>query len=98
MTRPTPRSTLFPYTMLFRSIIKDHMDQLYTRNGGEALNAGTSEDWTIYFVRLPANRLELWSWLESDRLLNRSEEHTSELQSLAYLVCRLLAEKRHERP
>jgi predicted Zn-dependent peptidase len=52
------------------NIIKDHMDQLYTRNGGEALNAGTSEDWTIYFVRLPKNRLELWSWLESDRLLN----------------------------
>jgi predicted Zn-dependent peptidase len=51
-------------------IVKDHMDQIYTRNGGEALNAGTSEDWTIYFVRLPANRLELWSWLESDRLLN----------------------------
>jgi predicted Zn-dependent peptidase len=52
------------------NIIKDHMDQIYTRNGGEALNAGTSEDWTIYFVRLPRNRLELWSWLESDRLLN----------------------------
>jgi predicted Zn-dependent peptidase len=52
------------------NIIKDHMDQIYTKNGGEALNAGTSEDWTIYFVRLPANRLELWAWLESDRLLN----------------------------
>ena len=52
------------------NIVKDHMDQIYTRNGGEALNAGTSEDWTIYFVRLPRNRLELWSWLESDRLLN----------------------------
>jgi predicted Zn-dependent peptidase len=50
--------------------VKDHMDQLYTRNGGEALNAGTTEDLTLYFVRLPANRLELWAWLESDRLLN----------------------------
>ncbi len=52
------------------NIIKDQMDQIYTRNGGEALNAGTSEDWTLYFVRVPSNRLELWAWLESDRLLN----------------------------
>ncbi len=52
------------------NIVKDHMDQIYTRNGGESLNAGTSEDWTIYFVRLPRNRLELWSWMESDRLMN----------------------------
>ena len=51
-------------------IVKDQLDQIYTRNGGEGLNAGTSEDLTIYFVRLPANRLELWAWLESDRLLN----------------------------
>lgn len=52
------------------TIVKDHMDQIYTRNGGEALNAGTTEDSTLYFVRLPSNRLELWAWLESDRLLN----------------------------
>jgi predicted Zn-dependent peptidase len=51
-------------------IIKDQMDQLYTKNGGENLNAGTTEDITLYFVRLPSNRLELWAWLESDRLLN----------------------------
>jgi predicted Zn-dependent peptidase len=50
--------------------IKDHLSQIYTRNGAEGLNAGTSEDWTIYMVRLPANRIELWSWLESDRLSN----------------------------
>ena len=52
------------------TLVKDHLDQIYTKNGAEGLNAGTSEDWTIYFVRVPANRLELWSWLESDRLLN----------------------------
>jgi predicted Zn-dependent peptidase len=52
------------------NIVKDQLDQIYTKNGGEGLNAGTSEDWTIYFVRVPANRLELWAWLESDRLLN----------------------------
>jgi predicted Zn-dependent peptidase len=51
-------------------IIKDQMDQIYTKNGGENLNAGTTEDLTLYFVRLPSNRLELWAWLESDRLLN----------------------------
>src|SRR5712691_2010163 len=50
--------------------IKDHLSQIYTKNGAEGLNAGTSEDWTIYMVRLPANRIELWSWLESDRLIS----------------------------
>jgi predicted Zn-dependent peptidase len=52
-----------------RTIVKDELDRLYTSNGGEFLNASTSEDWTVYFVRLPSNRLELWCWLESDRLL-----------------------------
>jgi predicted Zn-dependent peptidase len=51
-------------------IIKDQMDQIYTRNGGQDLNAFTTEDLTAYFVRLPSNRLELWAWLESDRLMN----------------------------
>jgi predicted Zn-dependent peptidase len=46
------------------------MDQLYTANGGEFLNAFTSEDQTAYFVRVPKNRLELWAWLESDRLVD----------------------------
>jgi len=52
------------------NIIKDQMDQIYTRNGGEFLNASTNEDLTVYFMRLPKNKLELWAWLESDRLLN----------------------------
>jgi predicted Zn-dependent peptidase len=51
-------------------IIKDHFTQIYTTNGAEGLNAFTSEDQTVYFVRVPANRLELWAWLESDRLAN----------------------------
>jgi predicted Zn-dependent peptidase len=51
-------------------IVKDQLDQIYTKNGGEFLNAFTSEDQTAYFLRIPANRLELWAWLESDRLLN----------------------------
>jgi predicted Zn-dependent peptidase len=52
------------------TIIKDHFTQIYTSNGGEALNAATYPDKTMYFVRVPANKLELWAWLESDRLLN----------------------------
>jgi predicted Zn-dependent peptidase len=51
-------------------VVKDHMDQLYTKNGAQGLNAGTWEDLTAYFVTLPSNRLEVWSWLESDRLMN----------------------------
>ena len=51
-------------------IVKDQLDQIYTRNGGEDLNAFTTEDLTTYFIRLPSNRLELWAWLESDRLMN----------------------------
>jgi predicted Zn-dependent peptidase len=52
------------------TIIKDQMDQIYTKNGGEFMNAFTGEDQTVYYVRVPSNKLELWAWLESDRLLN----------------------------
>ncbi len=51
-------------------IVKDELDQIYTREGASGLNAGTSEDWTVYFITVPANKLELWFWLESDRLAN----------------------------
>jgi predicted Zn-dependent peptidase len=51
-------------------IVDNEFDQLYTKAGGTGLNAGTSTDWTIYFVNLPANKLELWFWLESDRLID----------------------------
>lgn len=51
-------------------MIKDELDRIYTANGAEGMNAGTTEDFTVYFVRIPSNRLELWAWLESDRLLN----------------------------
>lgn len=51
-------------------VIKDHIDQLYTKNGGQGVNAGTWEDLTAYFVTVPSNRLELWSWIESDRLVS----------------------------
>ena len=48
-------------------IIKDQLDELYSKNGGSFLNAFTSDDMTGYFVRLPKNKIELYMWLESDR-------------------------------
>ena len=51
-------------------IVKDEMDKLYTQAGGTGLNASTSQDRTFYIVGIPSNKLELWMWLESDRLAN----------------------------
>ena len=48
-------------------IVKDQLDELYTKHGGFFLNAFTSDDMTGYFVRLPKNKIELYMWLESDR-------------------------------
>ncbi|HLE60132.1 MAG TPA: pitrilysin family protein, partial [Thermoanaerobaculaceae bacterium] len=51
-------------------IVKEELDQIYTAQGASGVNAGTTEDQTFYFVTVPSNKLELWFWLESDRLLN----------------------------
>jgi len=51
-------------------IIKDQLDELYSKHGGFFLNAFTSDDMTGYFVRLPKNKIELYMWLESDRFKN----------------------------
>jgi predicted Zn-dependent peptidase len=51
-------------------IVQNEFDKIYTNAGASSLNAGTSEDYTVYFVNVPANKLELWFWMESDRLLN----------------------------
>ncbi|HEX8634424.1 MAG TPA: pitrilysin family protein, partial [Pyrinomonadaceae bacterium] len=51
-------------------MIKDEYDRIYTSAGGAGLNAGTSNDFTIYFLNVPANKVELWFWMESDRLAN----------------------------
>src|SRR2546425_7301305 len=76
MIRRPPRSTLFPYTTLFRSTGAGRHED---RDGGHGL-------------RRPRHR-HLFR-RERQRGDVRSEEHTSELQSLAYLVCRLLLEKK----
>jgi len=49
-------------------LVKNEFDKIYTGAGASALNAATGNDFTIYFVNVPANKLELWFWMESDRL------------------------------
>jgi predicted Zn-dependent peptidase len=51
-------------------IVKEELDSIYTAQGASGVNAGTTEDQTFYFVTVPSNKLELWYWLESDRLAN----------------------------
>src|SRR3989441_9452305 len=87
MIRRPPRSTLFPYTTLFRSIAWRAADSLAVRGFvGLGLDAAAPDHSTISRTR----RL-------IDVETHRSEEHTSELQSLAYLVCRLLLEKKKKK-
>src|SRR6266404_8651923 len=74
MLRPPPRSTLFPYTTLFRPAGGDRLRDARAVHRHGAERAGSSVGQR-----------------------GRSEEHTSELQSLAYLVCRLLLEKKKKK-
>src|SRR3712207_8824265 len=87
MIRRPPRSTLFPYTTLFRSLVQGVGVQRLgvPLGGGHRLQAGA--DHVVVDVlggQRPARGLRV----------GRSEEHTSELQSRQYLVCRLLLEKK----
>ena len=51
-------------------LISNEFDRIYTGQGASGMNAGTTNDFTIYFINVPANKLELWFWMESDRLGN----------------------------
>jgi predicted Zn-dependent peptidase len=51
-------------------LIKNEFDRIYSGNGGSQMNAFTTEDLTAYFVNVPANKLELWMWMESERILH----------------------------
>ena len=51
-------------------IVQNEFDKIYTAAGASGMNAGTSEDYTVYFINVPTNKIELWFWMESDRLLN----------------------------
>src|SRR3712207_7074772 len=89
MIRRPPRSTLFPYTTLFRS---DHVDrglELVRRHGHEL---------RLELVELrELRRHPAVARRQPPELVARSEEHTSELQSRQYLVCRLLLEKKKKK-
>src|SRR3712207_8927549 len=90
MIRRPPRSTLFPYTTLFRSPHRHSrpggcVPTWYCFRRGSSILAGNPARW-------PPGRDR--STRVIDRSLRRSEEHTSELQSRQYLVCRLLLEKK----
>jgi predicted Zn-dependent peptidase len=50
-------------------LVKNEFDRIYTTAGGSGMNAFTSDDMTAYFIAVPANKLELWMWMESERLL-----------------------------
>src|SRR2546423_13118677 len=83
MIRRPPRSTLFPYTTLFRSVLgaDEVIGRLVrSRPGLRAPGAVDGAEWAVRVIL--------------GQHISRSEEHTSELQSLAYLVCRLLLEKK----
>src|SRR5205823_14162788 len=90
--RPPPRSTLFPYTTLFRSTMRAGIasDRLRasSEHGAAALGA-----YVAVFMNTSTEREVRIRGIEGIPEV-RSEEHTSELQSLAYLVCRLLLEKK----
>src|SRR2546429_6854186 len=82
MIRRPPRSTLFPYTTLFRSL-----PHRKVRGGRHA--AHSSREWPRRYTTSPHDRRS-----DIQPLAKRSEEHTSELQSRLHLVCRLLLEKK----
>lgn len=52
-------------------LVKNEFDQVLSGQGASGMNAFTSEDMTAYFENVPANKLELWMWMESDRIANR---------------------------
>src|SRR5687768_17870267 len=81
MIRRPPRSTLFPYTTLFRSV----------KNGEKRRKSGVVEPFFAFFSGFFPEGQNRPFWPSGKK---RSEEHTSELQSRLHLVCRLLLEKK----
>src|SRR2546427_1043424 len=93
MIRRPPRSTLFPYTTLFRSISGPNKGVNLPANDIVVVHrsegSGTTYIWTDYLSKVS----EEWK----TKVGKRSEEHTSELQSQSNLVCRLLLEKKKKK-
>src|SRR5258705_9403344 len=90
MIRRPPRSTLFPYTTLFRS--GESGFAKFQIAYGDVVQAVMQGRWFLLLSYLGAAAAVII--LVGGRLGTRSEEHTSELQSLRHLVCRLLLEKK----
>src|SRR2546421_4147994 len=94
MIRRPPRSTLFPYTTLFRSLLGKNETEalrcLMPSFTSRSTASPTSERFSIRFRNFPPS-------LREDLRELRSEEHTSELQSRSDLVCRLLLEKKKKK-
>src|SRR5690348_17940146 len=89
MIRRPPRSTLFPYTTLFRSISASDVPAGFAAASfsNSSIRMGTTPPARIYEEYISLD-------IGIDQPLSRSEEHTSELQSPVHLVCRLLLEKK----
>src|SRR2546425_7551121 len=88
MIRRPPRSTLFPYTTLFRSPARLEMA------AGEFVGRYDAMAFFDALHHFELDGIDVADWSHAAQDCVRSEEHTSELQSLAYLVCRLLLEKK----
>src|SRR3712207_8029921 len=94
MIRRPPRSTLFPYTTLFRSALlfnSSDIAVLLSIDSFTALNSSIINSVPLEIFSFNVTTLFI---SVSKLFINRSEEHTSELQSRQYLVCRLLLEKK----
>src|SRR5438874_8754462 len=89
MIRPPPRSTLFPYTTLFRSWLDERSRRLWAAAESAAHGRGG--------ISLVARASGVSRRAIAVGLAERSEEHTSELQSRRDLVCRLLLEKKNKK-
>src|SRR3712207_8114671 len=94
MIRRPPKSTLFPYTTLFRSIPRVRLRCAESRGRFDRRHGGRAAE-TIS-IRHRDMETRRYSAQTGRRLQGRSEEHTSELQSRQYLVCRLLLEKKKD--
>src|SRR3712207_7453477 len=95
MIRRPPRSTLFPYTTLFRSLVStrsDGMTSPSSRDEEDGLSGSTKARY--FWPKSVVGRISTSTFSGISAAAARSEEHTSELQSRQYLVCRLLLEKK----
>src|SRR5687768_17729158 len=90
MLRRPPRSTLFPYTTLFRSALPRRIADIGTGSGCIAVSVAAERP-LVHVVATDISRAAL------EVARTRSEEHTSELQSRLHLVCRLLLEKKKKK-